>query len=150
MKESPITEVRANALAIGELSRRTGVHIETIRYYEKIGVLQSPRRTPGGRRIYGATELHTLGFIRRSRELGFSLGDIRPLLALGGPGEASCSDVCAVAKQHLSGMQAKIAYLQKLETLLRLTVSKCSGQPVPECAVLDALYPAASIAGGKD
>jgi DNA-binding transcriptional MerR regulator len=72
----------SEALPIGELSRRTGVHIETIRYYERIKMLPAPPRTASGRRVYGLTETQTLAFIRRSRELGFTLDEIRTLLAL--------------------------------------------------------------------
>jgi MerR family mercuric resistance operon transcriptional regulator len=140
LQKYSITEARADRFAIGELSRRTGVHIETIRYYEKIKMLPAPARTAGGRRVYGMTEMRTLGFIRRARELGFTLIEIRALLALGGPGTASCSDVCSIAKHHLVGIRTKIIDLQKLERLLSDTVSRCSGEAVPECAVLDALY----------
>jgi MerR family transcriptional regulator, mercuric resistance operon regulatory protein len=141
MPRGPITNARADGRTIGELSRRSGVHIETIRYYEKIGMLPAPPRTPGGRRVYGPMETRTLTFIRRARELGFSLDEIRALLALGEPGTASCSDVCAVATCHLEAIRAKIADLKKLETLLSETVTRCSGEDVLECAVLDALYP---------
>ncbi len=141
MPRRPITNARAGGRTIGDLSRRSGVHIETIRYYEKIGMLPAPPRTPGGRRIYGPVETRMLIFIRRARELGFTLDDVRGLLALGEPGTASCSDVCAVATRHLQAIRAKIADLNKLETLLIETVTRCSGEDVPECAVLDALYP---------
>lgn len=142
MPMRPITVARAEGLMIGELSRQTGVHIETIRYYEKINMLPAPPRTAGGRRVYGPVETRTLAFIRRARELGFTLDEIRTLLNLGGPGKASCSEVCAIATRHLEDIRSKIADLQKLERLLSGTVSQCSGQSVPECAVLDALYPA--------
>jgi MerR family transcriptional regulator, mercuric resistance operon regulatory protein len=136
-----ITDSRAEGLMIGELSRRTGVHIETIRYYEKIKMLPAPPRTAGGRRVYGPVETRTLAFIRRARELGFTLDEIRALLNLGGPGKASCSEVCAIATPHLEDIRSKIADLRKLERLLSRTISQCSGEAVPECAVLDALYP---------
>ncbi len=141
MPTQPITDARADGLMIGELSRRTGVHIETIRYYEKIKMLPAPPRTAGGRRIYGPVETRTLAFIRRARELGFTLEEIRALLKLGGPGKASCAEVCAIATPHLEDIRSKIADLQKLERLLSRTIAQCSGQAVPDCAVLDALYP---------
>lgn len=140
MPNRSITEARADQFPIGELSRRTGVHIETIRYYEKINMLPKASRTAGGRRVYGTTETRILTFIRRARELGFTLVEVRALLDLGGPGTASCSDVCAIAKHHLVEIRTKIADLQKLERLLSDTVSHCSGEATPECAVLDALY----------
>jgi MerR family mercuric resistance operon transcriptional regulator len=141
MPMRPITDSRAEGLMIGELSRRTGVHIETIRYYEKIKMLPAPPRTAGGRRIYGPVETRTLAFIRRARELGFTLDEIRALLDLGGPGKATCSEVCAIATRHLEDIRSKIVDLRKLERLLSRTIAQCSGEAVPDCAVLDALYP---------
>lgn len=134
-----ITDSRAEQMPIGALSHRSGVKIETIRYYERIGMLPAPPRTASGHRIYGATTLRTLGFIRRSRELGFSLDEIRALLRLGAPGMASCSEVKEIAGRHLDDIRAKLSDLKKLERLLAGTVAKCSGRKVPECPVLDVL-----------
>src|SRR6516162_6849789 len=92
-----ITAARADRMTIGELSQLTGVNIETIRYYEKIKVLPVPLRAENGRRIYGPTERRILAFVRRSRELGFSLLEVRALLRLGGPDKASCREVRDVA-----------------------------------------------------
>jgi MerR family mercuric resistance operon transcriptional regulator len=142
MKADGITDARATGLTIGELSRRTGVPIETIRYYERIAIFPAPPRTAGGRRIYSARQLRTLTFIRRARELGFALSEIRTLLALGEPGEASCASVHAVAARHLDSIRARISGLQGLATFLAEKVSQCSGEDIPDCAVLDALYPA--------
>src|SRR5262245_43942759 len=86
-----ITASRAEHMQIGELSRLSGVNVETIRYYERIKMLPSPRRSGSGRRVYAASELRMLAFIRRARELGFSLHEIRALLRLGAPGMASCN-----------------------------------------------------------
>ena len=138
----PVTgsrEDRSHAMPIGELSRLTGVNIETIRYYEKIKMLRPPPRTEGGRRIYGPAETRVLAFIRRGRELGFGLEDIRALLALGAPGKASCADVREIAAHHLDNIRAKIADLRKLERLLSKTIAQCSGNRVPDCPVLDIL-----------
>ena len=134
-----ITSSRAENLPIGELSRRSGVNIETIRYYERIKMLRAPPRTASGRRVYGATDLRILAFIRRSRELGFSLNEIRALLRLGAPGKASCSEVKEIATHHLHDIRAKISDLAKLERLLAKTISRCSGNKVPDCPVLDIL-----------
>jgi MerR family mercuric resistance operon transcriptional regulator len=134
-----ITVLRADGLPIGELSRVSGVHIETIRYYEKIKMLPAPRRTAGGHRVYGPHEARILAFIRRGRELGFTLDEIRALLDLGGPGKASCGEVRAIAKRHLEDIRAKITDLTKLERLLGSTVARCSGRKVPDCPVLDIL-----------
>jgi MerR family mercuric resistance operon transcriptional regulator len=138
----PITASRADRLdgiPIGELSRLTGVNIETIRYYEKIKMLRAPSRTEGGRRVYGPAETRLLAFIRRGRELGFGLEDIRALLALGAPGKASCADAREIAAHHLDEIRSKIADLRKLERLLAKTIAQCSGTRVPDCPILDIL-----------
>lgn len=139
MKLDAITKPRTGGIPIGALSRRTGVNIETIRYYERIALLPAPPRTPGGRRAYGPDETKRLIFIRRSRELGFSISDIRSLIDLGEPERASCTDVCAIAAPHLDDVRARIADLQRLETLLARTMSQCAGGGSPDCGVLEAL-----------
>jgi MerR family mercuric resistance operon transcriptional regulator len=102
-------------------------------------LLPAPLRTEGGHRLYGAHERRTLAFIRRARELGFTLDEIRALLDLGAPGNASCAEVKAIASRHLDDIRAKIADLRKLERLLAATITKCSGRQVPECPVVDIL-----------
>lgn len=134
-----ITAARAQEFAIGKLSRLTGVNIETIRYYEKIKVLPTPSRTESGRRVYGPLERRILAFVRRSRELGFSLDEVRALLRLGGPEKASCREVRDVAAHHLDDIRAKIRDLRKLERLLAKTVAQCTGTTAPQCPVLDIL-----------
>jgi MerR family mercuric resistance operon transcriptional regulator len=134
-----ITGSRAIAFSIGELSRLTGVNIETIRYYERIDLLPPPPRTEGGRRIYGPEERRLLTFIRRARELGFTLTEIRTLLSLGAPGNASCGEVKEVATVHLESVRAKLADLQRLESMLADAVSRCTGDTAPACPVLDIL-----------
>ena len=135
----PITDARAENLAIGKLSELSGVNIETIRYYERIRMLPSPPRTPSGRRIYDSTHLRTLAFIRRGRELGFSIADIRALMRLGGPEKATCREVREIAAHHLEDIRAKLDDLRKLERLLARTVAQCSGASAPDCPVLDIL-----------
>ena len=134
-----ITASRVEDLPIGKLSRLTGVNIETIRYYERIKMIPPPPRTASGRRIYDSTHLRILAFIRRSRELGFSLDEIRALIRLGGPEKATCREVRNVASHHLQDIRAKLADLRKLEHLLATTVAQCSGKMVPDCPVLDIL-----------
>jgi MerR family transcriptional regulator, mercuric resistance operon regulatory protein len=134
-----ITSTRAEGLMIGRLSELTGVNIETIRYYERIKMLPAPPRTASGRRVYGAMELRILVFIRRSRELGFSLDEIRALLRLGAPGTASCGEVKQIAAHHLEDIRAKLDDLTKLERLLAKTVAHCTGKTAPDCPVLDIL-----------
>jgi MerR family mercuric resistance operon transcriptional regulator len=134
-----ITTSRAENLPIGKLSKRSGVKIETIRYYERVRMLAPPPRTARGRRVYDSTDLRILVFIRRSRELGFSLDEIRALLRLGGPEKASCREVREIAAHHLEDIRAKLADLEKLERLLARTVARCSGKTAPDCPVLDIL-----------
>ena len=134
-----ITSSRAENLPIGELSKRSGVNIETIRYYERVKMLAPPPRTDSGRRVYHSTDLRILVFIRRSRELGFSLDDIRALLRLGGPEKASCREVREIAAHHLEDIRARLVDLKKLERLLAKTVARCSGRMAPDCPVLDIL-----------
>ena len=134
-----ITVARADDLTIGKLSELTGVNIETIRYYERTKVLPMPLRTDSGRRVYQSSDVRTLAFLRRARELGFSLDDIRTLLRLGGPEKASCREVRQIAAHHLDDIRAKIGDLRKLERLLAKTVAQCTGTTAPHCPVLDIL-----------
>src|SRR5262245_57647610 len=134
-----ITVSRAEHLPIGALSKRTGVNIETIRYYERIKMLPAPPRSASGRRLYGLSDFRLLAFVRRSRELGFSLDEIRALLRLGAPGKASCGEVKEIASHHLKDVRAKIFDLTKLERLLAKTIARCSGGKAPGCPVLDML-----------
>src|SRR3989442_6331032 len=99
---------------------------------------RTPRRA-SGRRVYDSSDLRILAFIRRSRELGFSLDDIRALLRLGGPEKASCREVREIAAHHLDDIRAKLGDLKKLERLLAKTVARCSGKTAPDCPVLDIL-----------
>src|SRR5437660_10428754 len=134
-----ITASRADGMSIGALSGHTGVNIETIRYYERIKMLPTPPRTASGRRVYDPTHLRILSFVRRARELGFSLDEIRALIRLGGPEKATCREVRAIAAHHLEDIRAKLGDLKKLERLLATTVSRCSGRTAPDCPVLDIL-----------
>jgi MerR family mercuric resistance operon transcriptional regulator len=134
-----ITASRADAFPIGQLAKRSGVKIETIRYYERVKMLVPPPRTASGRRVYNMTDLRMLVFIRRARELGFSLDEIRALLQLGGPEKATCREVREIAAHHLDDIRAKIDDLRKLERLLSKTIARCSGKTAPDCPVLDVL-----------
>ena len=128
-----------SGLFIGELSRRTGVHIETIRYFEKVGLLETPSRTEGGHRVYSKRDVQALGFIKRARQLGFTPAEVRGMLNLGSPGKACCDAVREIAVHHLEQVRRKMAELGQLEQLLASTVEQCSGGHVPECAVIDML-----------
>ena len=123
-------------IAIGELSRQTGVNIETIRYFERVGTLAKPPRSTGGRRMYSAEHVRALGFIRRARELGFTAAEVRAILSLGGLAQASCNEVREIAAHHLERVRAKMADLAQIETLLATTIEQCRGDGADNCAVI--------------
>lgn len=125
-------------IAIGELSRQTGCNIETIRYYERIGVLPKPIRR-GRYRSYEIADVKRLSFVRRARELGFPIDGVRALLALAEGGRASCSDARSLAEAHLNDVQTKIADLRRMEQVLGLTVEACDAGDNSGCPLLDAL-----------
>ena len=135
-----ITVSRGAALTIGALSRRTGVNIETIRFYEKTGVLPRPPRSAGGHRVYDEDCLKRLSFVRRSRELGFSLDEVRGLLRLVDGGRYTCAEVKVITLDHLEDIRRKIADLRRLERTLSDVAGKCRGEKVPECPIIDALF----------
>jgi MerR family mercuric resistance operon transcriptional regulator len=124
--------------SIGELAEHTGVGIETIRYYEREGLLPRVRRTQGGHRLFDDTHLHRLLFIRRSRELGFSGAEVRALLRLV-DGGYTCGEVRDLTLERLTDVRMKIADLRRLEKTLAEISSKCRGGNVPECPVIEAL-----------
>ena len=125
-------------LTIGRLSDQTAVNIETIRYYERIGLLPKPARSAGGHRLYEQGACDRLNFIRRARELGFSLADIRSLLAMA-QGEHACSDIRDLTLQHLAEVRARIVDLQRLEATLAKVAERCEGGESTTCPVVEAL-----------
>ncbi len=124
--------------SIGWLSRQTSVKIETIRFYEKIGLMPEPPRTEGGRRLYDEVGVTRLSFIRRARELGFSIDDIRGFLGLNDD-RPTCAEVYDTASRHRADIREKIADLKRLERRLSKILSSCSQDETPDCALLDAL-----------
>ncbi|MFQ5444571.1 MAG: helix-turn-helix domain-containing protein [Nitrospinales bacterium] len=131
---------KQKSLTIGALSGLTHCKIETIRYYEKIGIFPAPPRTEGGHRTYSENHLKRLVFIRRGRELGFSLENIRALLRLVDGGDHTCGQVQEITLHHLGKVRRKILDLKKLENILAGISSQCEGGVVPECPILDALF----------
>jgi DNA-binding transcriptional MerR regulator len=125
-------------LAIGELSRRTGVKVPTIRYYEQIGLLPMPVRTEGQQRRYGADEVHRLNFIRHARELGFEVDSIRQLLTLANHPDCSCGEAHEITKAHLEEVNDKIARLTALRDELEAMVA-CDNGRVSECRIIEVL-----------
>lgn len=128
----------AITIAIGELSRRTGCNIETIRYYERIGVLPTPLRR-GRYRTYDPEGVKRLSFVRRARELGFPIDGVRALLALADGGSASCGNARDLAKAHLNDVRTKIADLRRMEHVLDEAVGACDAGDSAGCPLLDAL-----------
>jgi MerR family transcriptional regulator, mercuric resistance operon regulatory protein len=128
-------------LSIGQLAKRTGCQDVTIRYYERIGMLPAPVRSAGGHRVYGPEHQRRLAFIRRGRDLGFSLDAIRSLLGLAERRDASCAEVDAIARAHLAEVRQKAAALKRLETALEDLVHQCKHTTVCECRVVGALLP---------
>ncbi len=127
-------------LGIGELGRRTGCKVETIRYYERIGVLPPPERSAGGQRRYDPENLKRLNFVRRARGLGFSLDEVRDLLGLADDGAQTCAEVEAMARAHLGDIRSKIANLRRLEMVLDELVADCAGGTRPHCPIIETLY----------
>lgn len=128
-----------NEFTIGTLSKRTGVNIETIRYYEKSGIMPDPPRTSGGYRVYKKAHLKRLLFIRRCRQLGFTMADIEGLLGLVDESGYTCGEVHALTLDHAEMVKQKIKDLKRLEKTLRSIASQCTGDDVPECPIIDAL-----------
>jgi MerR family transcriptional regulator, mercuric resistance operon regulatory protein len=135
----PDTKSRAERLPIGGLSRDTGVNIETIRYYERIGLLPPPPRSDGGHRLYDDGHRQRLVFIRRSRQLGFSLDEVRDLLGLARGHELTCAEVKTMTEQHVGDIRRKVKDLKKLERVLTDLAAQCHGKKVPHCPILEAL-----------
>lgn len=130
----------ARALMIGDLARETGTKVNTIRFYEEVGLLPKAARTASGRRTYGMNDLRRLLFIRHSRDLGFGTSMIRSLLELSAHPEQRCDEARDIARFHLSDVKARIKRLKALQAELDRMVSECStGRLVAECRVLEAL-----------
>ena len=126
-------------IAIGEAARVSGVKVPTIRYYEQIGLLPAPARTESQRRLYGKRELHRLAFIRHARELGFEVEAIRTLLSLQDNPNQSCATADAFAREHLAGVEQRIAKLQALRDELGRMLEECACGRVAECRVIETL-----------
>lgn len=124
---------------IGDIGKATGTKVETVRYYERIGLLPQPARSGGNYRTYGQREVERLSFIRRARALGFSLDQVRALLALSDDGTRDCATVDQMAREHLRAVEAKIADLKALQRELTALLKSCSGGSVAECRIIEAL-----------
>ena len=126
------------SFTIGQLAQRTGANIETIRYYERIGLLPVALRQ-GRYRSYAATDVTRLGFVRRSCELGFSIREVRTLLDLAAGGHESCAEVRDLASVHFHDVRSRIADLRRMERALATTVRACDAGDDAGCPLIDAL-----------
>lgn len=125
---------------IGAMSRETGVNIETIRYYERIEIMPKPDRTEGGNRQYNQDQLKRLFFIKRCREIGFGIGEIRALLSMVDHQDFTCGEVHDMTVEHLTNVKKKISDLRRLERSLTTMAAECSKGDVPECPIIDTLF----------
>lgn len=134
-------------IPIGALARQTRCNIETIRFYEKIGVLAKPARTEGGHRAYGRAHVERLAFVRRARELGFTLDEARALLRLAAAANVSCAEAKDLAAVHLAGVKAKIADLRAMQKTLTALIVQCDvrgdAADLLGCPLIEALLGAA-------
>ena len=130
----------APRLPIGQLSRQAHCNIETIRYYERAGLLPAPARSDGGHRMYGTAHVMRLSFVRRARELGFTLDEVRALLHLVDKRDRPCAEARDLAAQHLGDVRVKIADLRRMETALEETIASCAEETAPECPLIETLF----------
>lgn len=132
-----------SSLPIGELSRRGASNVPTIRYYEQIGLLPRAARNAGGHRVYGEDDLRRLLFIRRCRDFGFAIEQVRELLALTEAGDRDCNEARDLARAHLDTVRGKLRSLQALERSLADFVqnctASCAGGPATQCVILEDL-----------
>lgn len=128
-------------MSIGQLAKATGTAVETVRYYEKIGLLAPPARTTGNYRSFGQNDVARLSFIRRARDLGFGLAEVRSLLELADDRQRPCGDVDAIARNQLEQVERKIDDLQALRQELSSLIHQCRKGTVADCRILEALGP---------
>ena len=128
------------SLSRGLLSKKTGVNSETIRYYEKIRLMPEPLRSASGYRIYDDSHLKRLSFIKRCRELGFTLKEIAALLKLVDGGNYTCAEIRDQTITHLQDVEDKIEDLRKMQLTLKSMVSDCEGGSIPGCPIIDMLF----------
>ena len=127
--------------SIGKIAAATGAKVETVRYYERIRLLPAPKRTSGNYRAYDDAHVARLSFIRRARDLGFTLEQVRALLDLSESKDRDCCDVDAIAQEHLNEVERKIADLKALRRELRDLISQCSKGVIGDCKIIAALSP---------
>lgn len=127
-------------MRIGELASRTGVNIETIRYYERAGILNAPPRAANNYRCYDEGHRRRLGFVRRARELGFTLDEIRTLLSMIDAGDYTCAEVKSLGERHREEIRRRITDLERMERAMAAILSGCQGGQTPDCSMLESLF----------
>lgn len=127
-------------MQIGELSKRTDVNIETIRYYERAGILPAPERGTNNYRLYSEMHRRRLRFIRRARDLGFTLEEVKTFLSMVDGGDWTCARVKGLGERHLEDIRSRITDLRRMERALAEVVGRCSGEETPDCSMLEALF----------
>ncbi len=127
-------------ITIGKLSEKTGVNIETVRYYEKIGLIPKPYRSEGGNRLYNMDQVKRLAFIKRCRELGFPLDTVREFLKLVDEKNYTCSEIADISQHHLEDVRAKIRDLKKIDSHIKDILLQCNKNNTPDCAFLNILF----------
>jgi len=136
----------ASIMTIGDLAAATNTRVETVRWYEKVKLLPAPQRSAGNYRLYGAEHLRRLSFIRRGRDLGFTVDQIRELLALADDRDRSCAEVDIIARAHLTQVERKLADLTRLAHELRDVIGQCGCGSVADCRIIEALSPLGDLA----
>ena len=135
-------------MKIGELAKATATKVETVRFYEKAGLLPPPARTNANYRSYGPAHLQRLSFIRRARDLGFSLDAVRDLLALADDRSKPCGAVDAIASGHLAEVERKIEDLAAMRDELRRVIGSCQRDTVADCKIIETLGPRIAASSG--
>lgn len=130
---------RNEGLSIGQLARQVGCRTETVHFYERAGLMPEPPRTAGGHRVYEGRHRRRMSFIRRSRELGFTLDQVRSLLSLVDSGAFTCAEVRDLTLDHLSEVRGKLADLKRLERVLTDMAAQCEDGSLPDCPIIEAL-----------
>ncbi|KUO55207.1 MerR family transcriptional regulator [Erythrobacter donghaensis] len=128
-----------NGILRAQLARKTGCNLETIRYYEKVGLLPEPPRSSNGYRVYSPELVQRLQFVLRARELGFLLEEIKALLGLDAVKPNACNDAHGIAKANLAAVRSKLSDLKKMEAILASAVAGCESRDFGGCPILNAL-----------
>ncbi|MBL7003833.1 MAG: helix-turn-helix domain-containing protein [Gammaproteobacteria bacterium] len=125
--------------SIGQMAKSGNCKVQTIRYYEQVGLLLTPQRNSGNQRIYNVSQYKRLQFIRHSRELGFSLDQIRNILTLSDNPSHSCKEVDQIARIHLKDIESKIKRLNGMKKELKRMINHCSGEQIADCNIVEVL-----------